>query len=119
MGTVGQDGGEVLHVVVPEPDEPGAGKAAAVHDGCMIELVADDGVVASDDAGDGGDVGRVAAGEGDGGLSALEARQLRLELPMDGQRAREEPRAMSTGAVVGDGVLRGPIDPRMTVEREI
>jgi hypothetical protein len=67
------------------------GEPAAVHDGCMAQLVRDHDVVATHQRGNDADIGHVARRERERGLTTEEFREPLLELFVDGEIPVDEP----------------------------
>ena len=90
---------ELVHAVVAEGAQLGAGEQAAVEDRGVVAGVADDGVARAEDRAEHAEVRLVAGGEDDRVLGAHPLGDLALELEVQRDRPVEQARAGQAGAV--------------------
>ena len=104
LGAAAEAALQVLHVVVLVVQRLGEGKAAAVHDGGVVAVVADDEVIAGEKLRDDAGVHREAGGEAQGFVLAHEGGELFLQLDVDVQGAVQETGAGAAGTILLEGL---------------
>ena len=104
LGAAAEAALQVLHVVVLVVQRLGKRKAASVHDGGMVPVVADDEVVTGEKLRDDAGIHREAGGEAQGFVLAHECGELLFELDMDVQGAVQETGAGAAGTVLFEGL---------------
>ena len=101
---------QVLHVVVVELDHGPEPKPGSIDDAGVVELVEVHDVAALNQAGDHSQVYLEAGGKRQRRRFVHELGEFLLKLNVDVQGAVKEPRPGAASSVLGDRVLRGPLD---------
>ncbi len=81
---------KVLQIIVAKHAELRAAEPRGVHDASMHQLIEDDEVLFAQESANGADGGRVAGGEAQGGLHALEGRQRFVQRAVGRERAADQ-----------------------------
>ena len=110
---------QVFHVVVLVVEALGKGQAAAVHDGGMVAVIANDEIVLGEELGDNAAVDGEAGGEDQGLIFAHEGGEFFFQLHVNVQRAIQETGAGATGTVFFQGFDAGVDDAFVTGEAGI
>ena len=105
---------QVGHIVVLVAKLLGHRQPAAVDDGSMVAVVADDVVVRTEEGGDDTAVDRKASGDAEGIVLSHEFRQLALKLDMDVERTVEEAASSASAAIFAHGFHSGLDDAVVT-----
>ena len=107
---------QVLHVVVLVVEGLGEGETAAVHDGSVVAVVADDVVVPGEKLGDDAGIHREAGGEAQGFVLAHEFGEFFLQLDMQVQGPVQEAGTGTAGTILAECVHAGLDDALVTGE---
>ena len=110
---------QLVHAVVAEGAQLGAGEAAAVEDRGVVAGVADHRVAGLEDRADAADVRLVAGGVDDRVLGPHPLGQLALEVEVERRRAVQQARAGDAGAVGLQRVAGGLLDPLVAGQPEV
>ena len=105
--------------IVREHPQHGSARPGGVHERSVAELVQDQDIVLVDDRPDGSGRRRVAAGERQRGLRALELSELFFQPAVRRPRAADQPRRPRADAVLVDGGLGGLAQERIIGQPEV
>ena len=116
LGAAAQAALQVLHVVVPVVQALGEAEPAAVHDGGVVTVVADDEIVLGEELGNDAAVHGEAGGEHQGFVFAHKGGQFFFQLNVEVQRSVEETGAGAAGTVFLEGLDAGIDDTLVSGE---